>query len=185
MKAIVIREFGGPEVLRFEDVPDPVPDANEVVVRVHSVSVNYTLDCVVRAGNYARGVTLPHVVGVDPAGEVAAVGAAVDDLRVGDRVAVHSGIRCGRCEPCLAGRENACRASSSLGIHRWGGYAEMVATPRQTVHPIPDDLAFKDATVITRHFPTARHLLDSRGRLQGGEWVLVMGAAGGLGASAV
>ncbi len=185
MKAMVIREFGGPEVMRFEEVPDPVPEANEVIVQVHSVSINYTLDVIVRSGRYGRPTELPHVLGVDPAGVVTAVGGEVDHVGPGDRVAVSSGMRCGTCEACLAGRDSECRAGRTLGVQCWGGYAELVRAPKGCVHPIPDGLEFKAATVILRHFPTARHMLYERAELQPGEWVLVMGAAGGLGASAV
>ncbi|HYQ93819.1 MAG TPA: alcohol dehydrogenase catalytic domain-containing protein, partial [Burkholderiales bacterium] len=77
MKAVVIREFGGPEVMRLEEVPAPVPGPGELVIRVHAVSVNRTLDLVVRSGKYAVPVTLPHVLGVDPSGVVSAVGPGV------------------------------------------------------------------------------------------------------------
>jgi NADPH2:quinone reductase len=76
MKAIVIREFGPPEVMRLEEVPTPAPEAGEVLIKVHAVSVNRTLDLVVRSGKYAVPVKLPHVLGVDPSGVVAAVGPA-------------------------------------------------------------------------------------------------------------
>ncbi|MGZ9220139.1 MAG: alcohol dehydrogenase catalytic domain-containing protein, partial [Candidatus Binatia bacterium] len=74
MKAIVIRQFGAPEVMRLEDVAEPKAAPGEIVVKVHSVSVNRTLDCVVRAGNYPVTIEMPHVLGVDPAGEVVEVG---------------------------------------------------------------------------------------------------------------
>src|SRR5258708_8781351 len=86
MKALVIREFGGPEVMQLEEVPTPVPGPGEVVIRVHAVSVNRTLDLVVRSGKYAMPVTLPHVLGVDPSGVVAAVGPGVATRQVGARV---------------------------------------------------------------------------------------------------
>jgi NADPH:quinone reductase len=185
MKALVIREFGGPEVMRLEEVPDLVPGPGEVVVAVHAVSVNYTLDVTVRSGNYARGTPLPHILGVDPSGVVLAIGAGVDRVAVGDRVNVQAGIRCEICEFCVAGRQSECTGGSSLGVNRWGGYGEQVKAPQQVVYPIPDTLNFADATVITRHFPTARHMLHKRAELQPGEWILVMGAAGGLGSSSI
>src|SRR2546423_15530934 len=86
MKAVVIREFGPPEVMRLEEVPTPVPEAGEVLVEVRAVSVNRTLDLVVRAGAYAVPVKLPHVLGVDPSGVVAAVGSGVSARKSGDRV---------------------------------------------------------------------------------------------------
>src|SRR5438045_5930337 len=86
MKAMVIREFGPPEVMRLEEVPTPVPEADEVLIEVRAVSVNRTLDLVVRAGAYAVPVKLPHVLGVDPSGVVAAVGSGVSARKRGDRV---------------------------------------------------------------------------------------------------
>src|SRR5580765_6695326 len=97
MKAVVLREFGGPEVLRLEDVEKPSPGPGEVLVQIHSVSVNRTLDLVVREGKYPAEVKLPLVLGVDPAGVVAAVGEGVVNPPVGTRVAVVSMIACGAC----------------------------------------------------------------------------------------
>ena len=185
MRAVVLREFGGPEVLRVEEVPDPVPVAGEVVVEVHAVTVNQSLDLKVRADGTVRGTTLPHVLGVDPAGVVVAVAADVDSVSVGDRVAVVPHIRCGRCGFCTSGREEQCPNSRHIGVHRWGGYAERVAVPAQNAIRIPDTLDFVDAAVILRHAPTAFNLLRNLADVQPGEWVLVMGATGGLGAAGV
>tara|TARA_B100000686_G_C16727965_1_gene938913 strand:+ start:468 stop:1511 length:1044 start_codon:yes stop_codon:yes gene_type:complete len=185
MKAVVIKRFGGPEVLSYEEVTDPIPTEGDIQVAVSSVSVNYTLDCVVRQGTYARPVKLPHIVGVDPSGTITKLGANVQGFELGQRVSIHSSIRCGNCEGCLAGNRFRCKHSTSVGIHRWGGYAELITVPSQCVHKIPNELAFEEATVILRHFPTARHLLKSKAKLKKGEWILVMGAAGGLGASCI
>jgi NADPH:quinone reductase-like Zn-dependent oxidoreductase len=185
LKAIVLREFGGPELLRLEDLPEPKPAPGEILVRVHSVSVNRTLDCVVRAGKYPVKIRLPHVLGADPAGEVVEVGAAVATLNVGDRVAVISAAPCKTCEACLRGDESHCVDSKRIGIDRWGGYAEYIAVSGCCVVRIPDDISFADATVITRHFPMAFNLLVNKADLQPGERVLVMGATGALGSSCV
>ena len=180
MKAIVLREFGAPEVLRLEVPPTPTPGAGEVLVEVRSVSVNRTLDLVVRAGKYPSDVSLPLVLGVDPAGIVAAVGDGVERPKVGDRVVVVSMIACGACRFCRAGEEANCLKSRHIGVHRWGGYAEYVAVPASNVYPIPDRLSFAEATVITRHFPMAFNQLVNKAKVQAGEWVLVMGATGAL-----
>ena len=185
MKAIVLHGHGGPEALRFEQVPTPTPGPGDVLVRVHAVSVNRSLDLMVRAGTYDAQVSFPLVLGVDPSGLVEATGPGVERPKVGDRIAVISPIRCGQCEFCRAGNEETCRTNLHVGVHRWGGYAEYVCVPASNVIPIPDELSFAEATVITRHFPTAFHLLLSMAKLEPGDWVLIMGAAGALGTAAV
>lgn len=185
MKAIVLREFGGPEVLRAESAPAPAPAAGEILIRVRSVSVNRTLDCTVRAGKYPVAVRLPHVLGVDPAGEVAEVGAGAERFKVGDRVATVSIMPCRQCKQCVKGLEANCLASRHIGLHRWGGYAEYVAVPERNAFHIADRLSFAEGTVITRHFPMAFNLLTSKTKVRPGEWVLVMGAAGALGSCCV
>jgi NADPH:quinone reductase-like Zn-dependent oxidoreductase len=175
MKAIVLREFGPPEVLRLEEMPTPAPGPGEVLIRVHAVSVNRTLDLVVRAGNYAMPVTLPHVLGVDPSGVVTAVGQGVSTRKVGDRVTTMQLLR----------PPTATSGPVLLGVHVWGGYAEYVKVPVQITHPIPDGLDFATATVVARHAPVAFSMLRDDARLGPEDWVLVMGASGGLGSAGV
>ncbi len=95
MKAVVMRRFGGPEVLRLEEVPTPEPGEGEVLIRVRAVSVNRTFDIKVREDGNNRGAVLPLVLGADPSGEVARVGPGVEGLAVGDRVAVEPVMSCG------------------------------------------------------------------------------------------
>jgi NADPH:quinone reductase-like Zn-dependent oxidoreductase len=161
--------------MHLEEVPEPEPGPGEVLIRVHAVSVNRTLDLVVRAGKYSRPVNLPLVPGVDPAGVIAKLGPGVTSRRVGDRVV--TALRVNRESPFAAPR--------LLGVHTWGGYAEYVKAPAENTRLIPDGLDFAAACVVARHAPTAFHLLRDRARLQEGEWVLVMGAAGGLGSAGV
>ncbi len=175
MKAIVIREFGPPSVMRMEEVPTPVPGPGEVLVEVHAVSVNRTLDLIVRAGKYAKKVTLPHVLGADPSGLIVALGPGVTARELGDRVATTGRLSgAGAAVPPLM-----------LGVHVWGGYAQYVKLPVAATYLIPEGVDFAAATCVTRHAPTAFHLLRDRAKLQNGEWVLVMGAAGGLGSAGV
>jgi NADPH:quinone reductase-like Zn-dependent oxidoreductase len=185
MKAIVLRAFGGPDALRLEEVARPEVQPGEVLITVRSVSVNRTLDLAVRAGNYPAPVTLPHVLGVDPAGVVAEVGEGVTRVEPGDRVAVVSFIACGKCRQCVEGEEANCLASRHIGLHRWGGYAEYVTSPERNVFKLPPRVSFADGSVITRHFPMAFNQLVDKARLRAGEWVLVMGAAGALGSCCV
>jgi NADPH:quinone reductase-like Zn-dependent oxidoreductase len=185
MKAVLLRSFGGPEVLRLETVPDPVPGAGEIVVRVGAVSVNRTFDLAVRRGTYGRHPVLPLVLGADPSGIVVAAAPDVTVPRIGDRVAIQASIRCGVCAPCRSGRREECRNTKTIGVHRWGGYAEYVAVPAANAVAVPAGLDFAAATVITRHGGPALTYLRDRGGLKSGESVLVMGAAGGLGGFAV
>jgi NADPH2:quinone reductase len=185
MKAIVIEEFGGPEVMHMAEVPKPAAAAGEIVIKVHAVSVNRTLDCLVRRGNYPVTIRMPHILGVDPSGEVVEIGPGVDKLQTGDRVSTVSIIPCLNCKQCLNGTEANCLRSQHVGLHRWGGYAEYVAVPERNAFKIPENLSYAEGTVITRHFPMAFNLLDSKTVIQPGEWVLVMGAAGALGSCCV
>ena len=186
MKAAIYHDFGGPDVLKYEDVPDPEPGPGEVVVAVHSVTVNRVLNCAVRAGTQPqRGVRPPHVGGVDPAGVVTGLGAGVDGPAIGTRVAVLSRVPCLDCDDCSAGDFAACKKSCMLGIGCWGGDADYVKVPVSTVVPIPDNLDFAEAAAVLRHGPMAYHLLFGVGKLQPGQSVLIMGAAGGLGSTGI
>ena len=148
----MLKEFGGPEVLRYDDVSVPRPAPGEVLLRVHSVSVNRTLDLVVRAGQYPVEIQMPHVLGVDPAGEIAAIGEGVDGFKIGDRVAVVSFIACRRCKQCLNSEEACCIASQHIGLHRWGGYADYVVVPAGNAFKLKDNVSYAQGSVIARHF---------------------------------
>ncbi len=174
MKAIVIHGFGDPGVLNQEDVPHPALEAGEIIIKVRAVTVNQTLDVALRAGKYARRPPLPHVLGSDAAGEVAAVAPDVTTLKVGDRVV---------CHPIVGRAPNG--APRLLGVDTWGTYAEFVKVPAGTVQLVPDALDFITAAVIGRHGPLAFTQLRDRANVRPGEWVLVMGAAGGLGSALV
>jgi NADPH:quinone reductase len=171
VRAVVVREFGPPSVLRFEEVPTPRPGPGEVLIEVHSVSVNRTLDCLARAGRYSRPISLPFTPGADPAGVVVEVGPGTSDFSVGDRVAAKLNVG-GEAGPGESGR---------IG----GGYAQYACAQARLTTLVPDGLDFAAATVVSRHTPLALTLLRDRARLGPGEWVLVMGAAGGLGSAGV
>jgi len=174
MKAVVIHEFGNPGVLNVEDVPEPTLEAGEITIKVRAATVNQTLDVALRAGKYARRPPLPHVLGSDAAGEIAAVASDVKTLKVGDRVVCHP----------IIGRQPT-GAPKLLGVDTWGTYAEFVKVPASTVHIVPDKLDFITAAVVGRHGPLAFTQLRDRAQVKPGEWVLVMGAAGGLGSALV
>ncbi len=186
MKAAIFHQFGGPDVLRYEDVPDPVPGPGEIVVAVHAVTVNRVLDCSVRRGEQIRrNVQLPMVLGVDPSGIVSAVGDGVETPGVGDKVCLLSRVPCLDCETCGSGNFHTCPNPRMLGVGCWGGDADYVRIPAACAVPMPDNLSFAEASAVVRHGPTAHNLLFHLAGLKAGETVLVMGASGGLGAMGV
>ena len=145
----------------MDAVAKPNAAPGEIVIKVHSVSVNRTLDITVRKGDYPVKIATPHVLGVDPAGSVIEVGPDVGDFKVGDRVSTISLIPCLECKQCRKGMESNCLKSQHIGLHRWGGYAEYVAVPKRNAFKIADHLSFAEGTVITRHFPMAFNLLTT------------------------
>ena len=183
MKAIVVHEFGPPEVLKFENVADPVPRFGEVRVRVHAATVNRVLDVAVRAGTQAhRKPMMPLIPGVDCAGVVDAIGEGVTKFRIGDHVAAAGGMP---LEPCAEDGEGYEGPQGMMGIKRPGGFAELVCVPAFKTHSLPKNLGFQEAAVVMRHCPTAWNLLVNIARTKPGEWVLIMGASGNLGAVGV
>lgn len=179
MKAIVIHQYGPPDVLRYEEVPDPVPREGEIRVRVHAATVNRVLDVSLRAGHEGyRGPVLPLIPGVDCAGVVDAVGPKVERWRIGDRVAAAGTMPLGVCAEDERGYRGP---RGMMGIKRPGGFAELVAVPSCAAVALPQQLDFHRAAVVMRHVPTAWNLLTHVAALKAGESVLIMGAGGNLG----
>jgi NADPH:quinone reductase len=179
MKAIVIHEYGPPDVLRYEDIPDPVPRSGEIRIKVHAATVNRVLDVSLRAGREQyRGPVLPLIPGVDCAGIVDAVGPNVSRWRPGDRVAAAGVMPLDICAEDGRGYDGP---RGMMGIKRQGGFAELVAVPAMAGVAIPAQLDFHRAAVVLRHVPTAWNLLMHVGELKHGETVLIMGAGGNLG----
>lgn len=182
MNAAVIERHGEPDVIRYRQWPDPDPRPGEVLVRVRACALNHR-DIWVRRG--LRETRLPHILGTDIAGEVAAVGPAVSGLAIGSKVILLPTLTCGRCGFCLSGADNACPEIKVLGGAVDGGYAELVAVPARNVFPMPGRLAFTEAAAIPVAFLTAWHMLVTRGGLRPGETVLVVGASSGIGSAAI
>jgi NADPH:quinone reductase-like Zn-dependent oxidoreductase len=192
MKAVRIHQFGGPEVLTYEDVPDPQLRKNEVLVRVRACSLNH-LDVWVRKG--LPGVKLPHILGSDVAGEIVEIGEYVSaaevgvlksaGLKTGQRVLLAPMHFCGHCEPCVAGLQNQCRQFTVLGNAVDGGNCELIAVPAASVIPIPDSLDFNQAASVPLVFVTAWHMLVTRAAVRPGQTVLVLGASSGVGIAAI
>jgi NADPH:quinone reductase len=158
MKAIIVREFGGPEVLKMEDVPDPVAGAGQVVIKVHAVGVN-PVDTYIRNGAYGAGRTVPYTPGMDAAGVVESVGEGVVNWKAGDRV--------------------------YTGATLTGGYAEKTLADATQVFRLPDNLSFSEGAGINVPYATAYRALLQRAQGKAGETVLVHGASGGVGIAAV
>src|SRR5271157_3995998 len=184
MKAARIHQHGGPDVLVYEDVPEPAIRADQVLVRVRACALNH-LDLFVRAGIPGMKFAMPHVLGSDIAGEIVAVGDGCERVRPGWRVVLSPGLSCRQCVACLAGRDNQCRRYSVFGYGHDGGNTELLAAPEYSVIQIPDTLSFEAAAAAPLVFLTAWHMLITRARLQAGEDVLVLAASSGVGSAAI
>jgi NADPH:quinone reductase-like Zn-dependent oxidoreductase len=184
MNAVVLREHGGPDVLKAEAIERPEPGPGEVRVRVRAVALNH-LDLWVRRGGPAFHVEYPHRLGADIAGEIDVVGAGVDDVRAGDKTIVQPGLSCMRCAACLAGHDNLCRRYRILGENAQGGYAEYIVVPRVNLAPYPERLGFADAAATILPFLTAWQMVVHKARVAPGHDVLVHGAGSGIGVAAI
>jgi NADPH:quinone reductase-like Zn-dependent oxidoreductase len=182
MKAVRIHQFGGPEVLRYEDVADPQSRKDQVLVRVKACAMNH-LDIWVRKG--VTGAPLPHIPGSDVAGEIVSVGEYVSNFKPAQRVLLAPMHFCNHCEKCVAGLQNQCPEFSVLGNAVEGGDCELIAVPAVNVIPIPDSLAFNEAASVPLVFLTAWHMLVGRAGVRAGQTVLVLGANSGVGIAAI
>ena len=182
MKVVRIHEFGGPEVLRYEDVPDPKPRKDQVLVRVKACALNH-LDIWVRKG--LPGVNLPHILGSDVVGEVVETGEYVTGFQPGQRVLLAPMSFCNRCSYCTSGRHNQCPEFTVLGNRVDGGNCELIGVPAVNVIPIPQSLDFNQAASVPLVFLTAWHMLVGRAGILPGQTVLVLGAGSGVGIAAI
>jgi len=157
MRAAIVREYGPPEVVRIEELPEPSPGPGQVLVDVHAAAVNYP-DVLIVANRYQIPVKLPFTPGSELAGVVTEVGAGVRDLKPGMRV------------------------QGALFV---GAFAQRVALPAAAASPIPDGIDLRSAAAFGVVYATAHHALRSPGRLRAGETLLVLGAGGGIGLAAV
>ncbi|HZY92293.1 MAG TPA: zinc-binding dehydrogenase [Thermoplasmata archaeon] len=184
MKGFGFRAHGGPEQLQFVDIERPVPGPGEVAVRVAAASFN-RLDRFVLAGMPGVPVGLPHVLGSDAAGWVAAHGKGANAPDVGRRVLVNPGLWDATCDACRRGQESLCRQFRILGEHIQGSLTETVVVPDRNVHAIPDSLPFAQAAAAPLVLQTAWRALRTVGELQPGETVAIIGAGGGVATSAI
>lgn len=182
MRASVIPETGGPDVITVEDVPEPAVGDGDVLVEVRACAVNHT-DVWIRQGYEGDP---PIVTGIDVAGVVAETGPDVENLAVGDRVVLYwNTTSCGDCEFCVAGETTMCREYGGLGVRTDGGHAEYVAVAARYAVPLPDHVDFRTAAAVPSNFGTAWRALLTRAEVGPGDDVLVLGAGGGVGHGAV
>ena len=157
MKALLSKEPGGPDTLRIEEIPDPQPHEGEVLVRVRACAINYP-DVQIIEDKYQMRPPRPFAPGGEFAGEVEAVGAGVDGWSVGDRL---------------------------IGVTGFGGLAEKIVVPARSAVRLPAERSFVEGSAMLMTYATAIHALIDRGKLQAGQTLLVLGAAGGVGLAAV
>jgi NADPH2:quinone reductase len=165
VKAILVREHGGPEVLKLEDLADPAPGADQVVVRVKAVGVN-PVDVYIRTGAYARKPALPFIPGSDAGGEIEAVGANVKNYKAGDRVFIHG------------------TAAEHTHGHYGGAYAQKAVCNLDHVYRLPAKISFGQGAAMGVPYATAYRALFHRAGTRPGETVLIHGATGGVGLAA-
>jgi NADPH:quinone reductase-like Zn-dependent oxidoreductase len=166
VKAIRIHEDGGPDVLRYEDAPDPVPGAGEVLIELRAASLNH-LDVWVRKG--LPSVPKPRILGADGAGVVV----SGDEFAPGTPIVINPGLDHGD------GR------ISVVGEHSDGTHAELIAVPREQVYPLPDTVGFEEAAAFPLVFETAYRMLVTKADLQPDEWVLIWGIGSGVSTAAL
>jgi NADPH:quinone reductase-like Zn-dependent oxidoreductase len=184
MKAVRFHRHGGPEVLQYEEAPDPEPNADEALVRVKACALNH-LDIWARDGLPNVEITMPHISGSDIAGVVEWVPPEEKELSKGDEVIVNPGIGCGRCERCLSGKDNQCRYYTIIGYGVDGGYAELVKVRRTHLLKKPEGMTFEEAASFPLVFQTAYHMLVTKARVGPGDVVLVLAANSGVGSAAI
>jgi NADPH:quinone reductase-like Zn-dependent oxidoreductase len=184
MLAATFREYGGPEVMRWEELDDPVPAADEVVIRVLACGLNHS-DLDSRAGTSRWPFPLPWVLGAEFAGTVAAVGAEVESVAEGDPVTAYQQYACGMCPACARWREDLCERFVVFGTDRWGGYAELAVVPARAVIPLRGEADFVPAAAAQCVVSTAWSMVVSVAGVRAGETVLVPSASGGVAGAAV
>ena len=185
MKAAVIHEYSDAfDNLKYEDVEIPKIKSNELLIKIHASGVNHC-DTDLRRGLFGVESNMPHVMGVDAAGEVVEVGADINNFKIGDRVSPHFILSCGLCFYCTGGKENICPNAGVLGVTEWGGYAEYLKIKENNLVRLPNDLSYEDAVAGQVPFATAWEALIDVTNLRVGEIVLITAAGGGVGSAAI
>ena len=177
MRALELVGFDGPDSLQLTERPEPQPGAGEVRVRFRNMALNH-LDVFITRGLPKR--PLPAILGSDGAGVVDAIGEGVDTVRVGDEVVLYPIVTCGQCPACGAGQEVHCPHMAILGEHTDGTFQEQLVVPAGICHPRPRHLSMEETAALPLAWLTAWRLLFTRGGLQSGDWVVLVGIGGGV-----
>ncbi|MGH8863124.1 MAG: zinc-binding dehydrogenase [Burkholderiales bacterium] len=185
MKAGRYSTHGGPEVVRYEDVPDPKLGPADVLVRVAACALN-RLDVIQRAGYYTLpGFRLPHIAGTDIVGEIVETGAQASGISIGDRVVINPSLVNVRGNSRFLGMDDPYGELGVIGATTDGGYAELCAAPASHVHAIPAGFSYEEVACIPTCYVTAWHALFEIGQLTAGETVLINGAGGGISSAGI
>jgi NADPH:quinone reductase-like Zn-dependent oxidoreductase len=185
LKAVRIHSYGGIEQLRYEDADEPaLRSSNDVLVKLKAAAVNRA-DVALRSGDHDNVISLPRILGVDGAGTVFSVGAAVRNVKPGDAVCLYPIHGCGDCHFCSTEQEWLCRQTHVLGERADGSYAEFVRVPAQNCCTIPPGLSFEEAAAFPLVYVTAWRMLITHADVKSGESVLIVGAGGGIATAAL
>jgi 2-desacetyl-2-hydroxyethyl bacteriochlorophyllide A dehydrogenase len=185
MRAVVLHAFGGPELMKLEQVPTPDPDAlgpNDVLIKTHACGVCYH-DIINRRGDLPRS-KVPSILGHEIAGEIVAMGSEVTDFDLDDRVASVQRVHCNDCDICADQRPTLCKDGVFFGEEIPGGYAEFTVSPSHGLARIPDSIPYAEASICACTIGTAIHVAQ-RGRVTHRDTVLITGASGGVGLHAI
>ena len=184
MRAFRLHSQGVPAKHQLDDVPVPSPGPDEVLVCARACGLN-RLDLWAEQGALPVASPLPLVQGCEIAGTIAGLGTDVLGWKPGERVAIQSNLFCGRCEFCQAGQESLCLESRMLGVQCDGGLADYVVVRASALVALPEEVSFEASAATTLAASTAMHMLTDRTSVEPGQWVLVIGAASGVGSAAI
>ncbi|SCY32929.1 zinc-binding dehydrogenase [Microvirga guangxiensis] len=184
MRAAFITGHGGNEVVQIGQRPEPIRAPGEILVRVKAATLN-RVDLYMRDSGAGITHTLPQIMGLDGAGVVEEVGADERRIKVGDRVVLHPGVVCGRCEFCQRGEQVLCVEIKYLGEHRDGTIAELVSVPADNVFPMPEAFSFAEAASLGVNYLTAWRMIFTKTQVKPWETVLIFGIGGGVSLAAL
>ncbi len=179
MKALRLHAHGGPENLRLDEIPEPLPGPGEVRVALKAAALNH-LDLFVLEGMPGLPLQLPQVCGADGAGVIDAVGAGVTGWKAGDEVVLNPGVVCDACEFCRAGEQSLCIKYEILGEHRDGAFAEKVVVAARMAAPAPAGWSWAQRAAFPLAAQTAWRMVRGRAAVRAGETVLIHGIGGGV-----